>query len=271
MRTAIANDASPCVEVKQTGPVTVIVMKQPERLNALSPQLLIDLHQSLSMAAQDPHCRCLILTGSGRGFCAGADLSHFNGSDNQEQATDLAATLHETYHPIIRLMRGMEKPVITAVNGVAVGAGCSIALAGDIVLAGRSASFIQAFIKLGLIPDAGSTWFVPRAIGRARALQWMMSGEPLDAQTAEQWGLINAVHDDDQLMGAAMSLGCQMAAQATRALAGIKALIDHSSEQDLDEQLGSEARLQGMLGYGQDGREGISAFLHKRPAAFSGD
>ena len=132
MRTAIANDA--CVGVKQTGPVTVIVMKQPERLNALSPQLLIDLHQSLSMAAQDPHCRCLILTGSGREFCAGADLSHFNGSDNQEQATDLAATLHETYHPIIRLMRGMEKPVITAVNGVAASAGCSIALAGDIVL-----------------------------------------------------------------------------------------------------------------------------------------
>ncbi len=271
MLNPVERDGASLVQVKHTGPVTVVIMNQPERLNALSPTLLRHLRIALTAAAENAQCRCVVLTGNGRGFSAGADLSYFRASDDPDVATDLGATLHQTYHPIIRLLREMEKPVITAVNGVAAGAGCNIALAGDIVLAGRSASFIQAFIKLGLIPDAGGTWLVPRLIGRARALQWMMSGDALDPHTAEQWGLINGVYDDEQLMSEAMSLACRMAAQPTRALAGIKTLIDLSTEQDLEAQLGSEARQQSELGYGRDAREGIAAFLEKRPAVFAGE
>jgi len=252
--------------------VTVVLLDQPDRLNALSPLMLKEMRQAIGSVARDASCRALVLSGNGRGFCAGADLSHFKGADSAgDDATDLGTALHQSYHPIIRLLRGMQKPVIVAVNGVAAGAGCNLALAGDIILAARSATFIQAFIKLGLIPDAGGTWTVPRLIGRARALQWMMSGDALKAETALEWGLINAVHDNHQLIDKAMSLASEMAAQPTRALAGIKSLIDRSTEQDLEAQLHAEATLQSELGQGRDAQEGINAFLAKREPGFTGE
>ena len=165
----------------------------------------------------------------------------------------------------------MAKPVVAAVNGVAAGAGCNIALAADIVLAARSARFMQAFVRIGLVPDASGSWVVPRLIGRARAMQWMMSGEPLDAQTALDWGLIAELHDDEALPKQAAERARQLAAQPTQALAGIKRLLDASSGNDFEAQLALEARTQTEVGYSADTREGIQAFLEKRPAQFRGE
>ena len=258
------------VLVTTQGPVTKILLNRPDKLNALSQPLMRSLLQALQQADVDTDCRCVLLSGSGRGFSAGADLTGFGLQQNQQDGPDIGAALHSSYHPVIRLMRNMHKPVITAINGIAAGAGCNIGLAGDIVIASQTATFIQSFINIGLIPDAAGTWTIPRLIGRARALQWMMSGEPLKADTALNWGLISAVYADDDLMQQAETLAQRMAAQPTKALAAIKTLVDKSIDQDIEAQMHSEAVAQSQLGRSADCVEGITAFLERRTPAFGG-
>lgn len=250
--------------------VTRITLNRPDKLNALSFKLLKEMRTALEVAQDDPACRCVLITGAGRGFSSGADLGDTSMQPVAGGPIDFGAALETTYHPILRLMRNMPKPVISAVNGTAAGAGCNIALAADIVIAARSAKFIQAFIRIGLIPDAGGTWSIPRLIGRARAMRWMMSGESLDASTAENWGLISAVHEDAVFMAEAQALAERMAAQPTRALAGIKKLIDASMMGQMDQQLDLEAAMQTHVGNSKDTMEGIMAFMQKRPARFTG-
>lgn len=258
------------VLVTTQGPVTKILLNRPDKLNALSQTLMRSLLGALQQADNDPGCRCVLLSGSGRGFSAGADLTGFGVQNNPEEGPDIGAALHSSYHPVIRLMRSMNKPVITAINGIAAGAGCNIGLAGDIVVASQSATFIQSFINIGLIPDAAGTWTIPRLIGRARALQWMMSGEALSATTALSWGLISAVYPDDEMMAQAEALAQRMALQPTRALAAIKVLVDKSIDQNIEAQMHSEAVAQSQLGRSADCVEGITAFLERRTPAFSG-
>ncbi len=247
-----------------------IALNRPEKLNALSATLLGELREALQTAADDEKCRCVLLTGEGRGFSSGADLTDAAVNMRPGEPFDFGAALDHTYHPVVRLIRSMDKPVIAAVNGTAAGAGCNIALACDVVIAARSARFIQAFVRIGLVPDASGTWTIPRLIGRARALKWMMSGEAIDADTAERWGLISEVVDDEIFAQRSAELAATMAAQPTRALAAIKQLVDRSYDNDLEAQLALEAESQSRVGMSQDTMEGIMAFIQKRPARFQG-
>ncbi len=256
--------------VENTDAVCTITLNRPDSLNALSLELLRELREALASAGKDENCRCVVLTGAGRGFTSGADLKDSLGGLKPGQRPDLGEPLHTTYHPVLREIRHIQKPVIAAINGVAAGAGLNIALACDVVVAARSAKLIQAFVRIGLIPDAGGTWSVPRLIGRARATRWLMSGDALDAQTALDWGLITDVFDDDALLDRTHELARRMAAQPTRALAAIKQLMDSTLDLDLEGQIAREARLQTDIGYSDDALEGISAFLQKREARFKG-
>lgn len=247
-----------------------VVLNRPERLNALSDQLLRELHETLAAAADDDAVRCVLLTGQGRGFSAGADLRDAASAARPGEPIDFGARLEQTYHPVLRAIRGMPKPVVAAVNGVAAGAGCNIALACDVVVAARSARFIQAFVRIGLVPDAGGTWTIPRLIGRARAMRWMMTGDELDAETAERWGLVTEVFDDAELADRALALATRLAQGPTLALAAIKRLIDASGTADFESQIALEARTQTDVGRSTDTIEGISAFLEKRPPKFTG-
>ena len=255
---------------EQRDAVTAITLNRPDKLNALSFELLEELQQALRRAGEDEACRCVLLTGAGRGFSSGADLSDAARDLKPGERPDLGAPLEHRYHPVLRLIREMRKPVIAAINGTAAGAGLNIALACDWVLAARSAKLIQAFINIGLVPDAGGTWSIPRLIGRARAARWMMSGEALTAETAEQWGLIAECVADEQLAERAQALAQRMASQPTVALAEIKRLLDASLEHDMNEQLALEATTQTRVGYSDDAWEGILSFVQKRPAQFAG-
>ncbi len=256
--------------VTQNAAVTRISLNQPKKLNALSSRLLEETREALQQAAADPDCRCVILTGEGRGFSAGADLTDGSIKFTPGQPIDFAQSLESRYHPVVRLIREMPKPIIVAVNGIAAGAGCNIALAGDIVLAARSARFIQAFVRIGLVPDASGTWSIPRLIGRARALRWMMTGDDLDATTAADWGLISEVFDDEQLQAEADLLANRLAAGPTRAYGAIKQLVDASIDGELEPQLQREAAAQNEVGNSKDAMEGIMAFVQKRKANFTG-
>jgi 2-(1,2-epoxy-1,2-dihydrophenyl)acetyl-CoA isomerase len=229
------------------------------------------LHAALRTAIDevdaDPACRALLLTGAGRGFCAGADLAATVGPAFE---VDLGAVLEATFNPLIRRIRGLRMPVVCAVNGVAAGAGANLAYACDIVLAARSARFIQAFIKIGLVPDAGGTWLLPRLAGSARARGMAMLGEPVGAEQAEQWGLIWRALDDDALMGEAHRLAAHLAQQPTAALAMVKRVLDDSASLSLDQALDAERDAQRVAGHGADFAEGVRAFLEKRAAVFSG-
>jgi len=216
----------------------------------------------------DPAIRALLLTGAGRGFCAGQDLS--DRSFPTGEAPDLGATLERLYNPLVRRLRALPKPVVCAVNGVAAGAGANLALACDLVLAARSARFIQAFCRIGLIPDCGGTWLLPRLVGEARAKALALLGEPLSAEQAEAWGLIWQVCDDEALLPTAHALCARLASQPTRALGLIKQAIQAGATNDLDTQLDLERDLQRAAGQGDDYREGVAAFLAKRPPAFTG-
>ena len=250
--------------------VARITLNRPEKLNALSQQLLEELHAALKAAATDEGVRCVLLTGTGRGFSSGADLTDAMAQLKPGEKVDLGAALRQTYNPIVTLIREMEKPVVAALNGTAAGAGLNIALACDVVIAARSARLIQAFIKIGLVPDAGGTWFIPSLIGKARATHWMMSGEPLSAETAADWGLIAEVVDDEALPAAADALAAKMAAQPTLALAGIKRLVDAGDTGTLAGQLALEAEIQTTMGYSADAMEGIASFIQKREPKFRG-
>jgi 2-(1,2-epoxy-1,2-dihydrophenyl)acetyl-CoA isomerase len=242
-----------------------ITLNRPERLNALSVEMAAALSAALDEAEADGDCRALLLTGAGRGFCAGQDLTAIVDAT----PADLGHLL-DHYHPLILKLRALPMPVVCAVNGVAAGAGANLALACDIVLAARSASFVEAFARIGLIPDCGGTWFLPRLVGTARARALAMLAEPLPATTAAEWGLIWQVVDDDRLMPEAQALAARLATQATTALALTKRALDAAASNALDRQLDLERDLQAEAGATPDHREGVRAFLDKRPPVFTG-
>lgn len=239
-----------------------ITLNRPDRLNALTIEMGDALIAALAEAEADEGCRAVLLTGAGRGFCAGQDLAAVGDAP--------LGSLLEHYNPMIRKLRNLRMPVVCAVNGVAAGAGANLALACDVVLAAKSASFIQAFARIGLIPDCGGTWFLPRLVGAARARALAMLAEPLPAETAAEWGLIWQAVDDDRLIDAAQALTARLATQATQGLALIKRALDAAEANDLDRQLDVERDLQAAAGRTSDYAEGVRAFLEKRPAVFTG-
>ena len=248
--------------------VATITLNRPVRLNSFNEEMHQALQDALGKVPASG-ARALLLTGAGRGFCAGQDLSDRSTAPGAE-APDLGLSLERYYNPVIRALRGLELPVICAVNGVAAGAGANIALACDIVLAARSASFIQAFCKIGLVPDSGGSYFLPRLVGTARAMGLAMLGEKLSAEQAQSWGLIWRCVDDDALHSEATDLAQQLARQPTQGLALIKRAIYASGAHTLDQQLDLERDFQRLAGHTQDYREGVAAFMAKRKPNFQG-
>jgi|SRR5579872_6058596 len=242
-------------------------LNRPERLNALNTEMHGALMAALTEAEADPDCRAILLTGAGRGFCAGQDLGDVQVGDSG--VPDLKAVL-ERYNALIRKLRALEMPVVCAVNGVAAGAGANLALACDIVLAAKSANFIQAFSRIGLIPDCGGTWFLPRLVGAARARALAILAEPLPAERAAEWGLIWQAMDDDALMNEAHKLAARLAKQATIGIAFAKRAFDAAETNTLGQQLDLERDLQDELGHTPDYAEGVRAFVEKRAANFTG-
>jgi len=246
----------------------VVTLNRPDRLNSFSENMHLALMAALTAAEADTGCRALILTGAGRGFCAGQDLS--DGVYTPGETPDLSVTIARFYNPLVRKLRDLPMPVICAVNGVAAGAGANVAFACDIVLAGKSAKFIQSFAKIGLIPDSGGTWLLPRLAGRARARGLALLAEPISAGQAEAWGLIWRTLDDAELMDEAHRLAAHLATQPTSGLALIKRALDAAEINDLDRQLDLECAMQGEAGRMPDYMEGVTAFFEKRPAKFRG-
>ncbi|MGE0259906.1 MAG: enoyl-CoA hydratase-related protein [Alphaproteobacteria bacterium] len=242
-----------------------ITLNRPDRLNALLPEMADAIISALDEAQADESCRAVLLTGAGRGFCAGQDLTAIAAAD-----PDDIGDLLDSYHPAIEKIREMPLPVVAAVNGVAAGAGCNLALACDIVIAARSATFVQAFSRIGLVPDCGGTWFLPRLVGAARARALMMLAEPLTAAAAAEWGMIWRVVDDDRLMDEAHALATRLAAGPTVALGLIKQALDESGDNDLADQLDLERDLQVEAAETPDRAEGVRAFLEKRAPLFTG-
>jgi len=253
-----------------TAGVTMLTLNRPDRLNSLTEAMHAELRQALEQVRSERSTRALILTGAGRGFCAGQDLSDRKIAPG-DGPRDLGASLETNYNPLIRSLRALPIPVICAVNGVAAGAGASLALSCDVVVAARSASFIQAFCKLGLVPDAGGTYFLTRALGAPRALGLALLGDKLPAEQAEAWGLIWKCVDDAELMPTARELAERLASGPTQGFARIKQAIYTAEKQALDAQLDLERDLQRELGRTSDYREGVSAFMEKRAPAFRGE
>lgn len=247
--------------------VMTITMNRPEVLNALDGSLLDGLRAALAAAKRDDAVRAVVLTGAGRGFCAGADLA---ASAMRAADHDVSQSLREVYHPIVLAMRQCPKPIVGAVNGAAAGAGMSLALACDIVLAGESASFLQAFARIGLVPDCGSTWLLPRIVGDVRARALAMLAEKIPAREALQLGLVWKVHADAELAAEARQCAERLAQMPTRALAMIKQALGEAAGNGLADQLEVEARLQGQASRTEDFREGVAAFVAKRPPRFVG-
>lgn len=245
----------------------VLTLNRPDRLNSFNEAQHLALRAALEECAADTSCGAVLLTGAGRGFCAGQDLSDRDPTI-QGESPDLGMTLETYYNPLVRQLRAMEKPVVCAVNGVAAGAGANIAFACDIVLAAKSAKFIQAFSKIGLIPDAGGTWWLTRHLGEARAKALALTAAPLSAEDAAAWGLIWKAVDDEKLMEEAVALAEGFAAGPTRAYALTKQAIHAASANSLEEQLEVERGLQREAGWSDDYKEGVRAFLEKRPADF---
>jgi 2-(1,2-epoxy-1,2-dihydrophenyl)acetyl-CoA isomerase len=248
--------------IDHRGAWRVVTLNRPDRLNAFNDAMHRALATALDDAAEDTDCRAVLLTGAGRGFCAGQDLAAISG--------DLGTTLENFYNPLVRRISTMNKPVVCAVNGTAAGAGANIALACDIVLAARSAKFIQSFAKIGLVPDSGGTWLLPRLIGEARAKALAMLAEPIPAETAQSWGMIWRAVDDDKLKSEAEALAAHLASQPTQGLALIKQALAKSATNSLDAQLDLERDLQRLAGATPDYAEGVNAFIAKRPPTFSG-
>jgi 2-(1,2-epoxy-1,2-dihydrophenyl)acetyl-CoA isomerase len=246
----------------------VITLNRPQRLNAFTEAMHVALRDALAEAEDDGSCRALLLTGAGRGFCTGQDLNDRLAKPGETVV--LGGTLEAYYNPLIRKLRTLPFPVIAAVNGAAAGAGANIALACDIVLAARSATFIQSFARLGIIPDAGGTWFLPRLVGSARARALALLAEPLPAEKAEAWGLIWKALDDSALMAEAEKLCMHFAGAPTMGLALIKRALDESWGNDLDAQLDLEKEFQREASLTPDYAEGVRAFLEKRPPVFTG-
>jgi 2-(1,2-epoxy-1,2-dihydrophenyl)acetyl-CoA isomerase len=248
--------------------VATLTLNRPDRLNSFNTEMHDEVATALATVESDAGIRALLLTGAGRGFCAGQDLNLREAAAGGE--FDAGAAIDRYYNPLVRRLKALKKPVIAAVNGPAAGAGANLALACDIVVAARSASFLQAFCRIGLVPDTGGTWFLPRLAGSARAMGLMLLGEPLPAAQAAEWGLIWKVVDDDTLMAEARALAAKLAQGPTVGLGLIKEALNRSLESTLDAQLDAERDLQRVAARSADFREGVAAFLEKRPARFSG-
>ncbi len=262
-------DEEPTVLTRREGAVAVITLNRPDRLNSFTVEMHAALAAALADAAADPACRAIVLTGAGRAFSAGQDLSDravAPGSDRR----DLGESLELRYNPLVRRMRALAKPIVVAVNGVAAGAGANIALHGDIVIAARSARFIQSFAKIGLMPDSGGTWLLPQLLGEARAKALALLAEPLSAEQAAAWGMIWKAVDDDALMTEALAIASALAAAPPLALAEIKDAIHGAAAATLDAQLDRERDGQRRLGITDDYAEGVAAFAAKRAPTFRG-
>lgn len=246
-----------------------LVLNRPDKLNSFNTALHAALRAALDAAADDEGVRCVILTGAGRGFCAGQDLAD-RATAPGATPVDLSETIERTYNALVRRLRSMPVPVVAAVNGVAAGAGANIALACDIVIAARSASFVQAFCRIGLVPDSGGTWFLPRLVGTARAMGLALLGDKLTAEQAEEWGLIWRCVEDAELAPTVDALLAHFAQAPTRGLAATKRALRASTNATLAAQLALERDLQRELGYSDDYREGVAAFVGKRPPHFTG-
>jgi 2-(1,2-epoxy-1,2-dihydrophenyl)acetyl-CoA isomerase len=257
------------VNWEQDGGVGRVTLNRPDSLNAWTEDFGRELNQVISGDAADESVRAVLITGAGRGFSSGADLKAGFTPHPDDGLPDIRREL-ELYHPIIAGVRRLEKPVVAAVNGPAVGIGASLALACDLVLAAESAFFSLAFVNIGLMPDGGSTLFVPAAVGKARAFQMALLGERVPAEQALDWGLVNYVHPDDRLMDEANSLVSKMATGPTRSYAGSKQALNRMLYPDLEGQLELEAELQHALARTKDFMEGVSAFVEKREPAFEG-
>lgn len=247
-----------------------ITLNRPDVLNSFNSQMTRELRTALESARAENSVRAVLLTGAGRAFCAGQDLSEVPAS-TEGTAFDLGVAVQGTYNPLIRTMRKLELPIVCAVNGVAAGAGANVALACDIVLAAQNASFVQAFSKIGLIPDSGGTFFLPRLIGVARATALMMTAEKLSAERAYDMGMIYRVCPVDELQSSAMTLATELAAMPTRGLGLTKRALNSALGNDLDAQLDLEASLQAEAGHTRDFVEGVKAFLEKRKPEFTGE
>ena len=252
------------VETTREGAVLTITLNRPDVLNAFNAALHTGLAAALKEARR-PEVRAVVITGAGRGFCVGQDLTEF-----REASGDIGSRLRETYHPNVLALRALEKPVIAAVNGVAAGAGMSFACACDLRIAADSASFVPAFINIGLVPDSGGSYFVTRILGPARAFEWLTSGRKLTAAEAHAWGLVSEVVEGDGLAARAAELASFLAALPTRAVGMTKRLFDHADNATLEEQLELEAQLQAVATRTEDFKEGVAAFLEKRPPDFTG-
>ncbi len=259
----------PLILSDTTDAVCTITLNRPDVLNAFNLAMARELQGALDDAAGNPDVRAIVLTGAGRGFCAGQDLAAVDMSAGAPRV-DLTEFIREQYNPVITRLRTIEKPIIAAVNGVAAGAGANIALACDIVLAASSASFIQSFTKIGLVPDSGGTWTLPRLVGFARASALMLLADKVTATQAREWGMIWQVHEPAELADAVRKLAATLAAQPTRAFGLTKRLLNASFQNDLTAQLALEEELQGDAGKSADFREGVVAFLEKRAPVFTG-
>ena len=253
------------IVLEQSESIARITLNRPDRLNSFTRVMHGELQQALDEAAE---ARVVILTGAGRGFCAGQDLN--DRAVAPDEAVDLGETVDACWNPLIRRLATIPRPVIARVNGVAAGAGANIALACDIVVAAKSAKFIQSFSALGLIPDSGGSWHLPRLVGQARALGLALTGEPLPAEQAADWGLIWKAVDDEALDSEVDALAAKLAALPPLGLAAIKSIIRSTGERTLDQELDLQRDEMRRLGFTEDDREGVAAFLDKRPARFTG-
>lgn len=252
-----------------SGGVARLTLNRPDRLNSFTAEMHGEVADALAQVTADNGARTLVLTGAGRGFCAGQDLNDRAVAPG-DAPVDLGDSVERFYNPLIRRLATLDMPVICAVNGVAAGAGANIALACDIVIAARSAKFIESFAAIGLIPDSGGTWALPRLVGLPRALGMALTGEPITAERAEQWGLIWKCVDDDALDGEVQALAARFAAGPTLGLAATKHAIRESGLKTLDDELNNERDLMRRLGFSSDYREGVAAFLEKRKPVFTG-
>ena len=252
------------VLTSRDGAVLTITLNRPDVYNAFNRDLHAALHEALT-EAQDAAVRCVVVTGAGKGFCAGQDLKEF-----EEVSSSIRDALEQTYHPNVRLVRGLEKPVIAAVNGAAAGAGLSFACACDIRIASDAASFVPGFVGIGLVPDSGGTWFVHRLLGFARAFEWMCANTRLSAAEALEWGLVSEVVPAETFESRVAELAAEWASRPTLAVGRTKRLFEHAYAASLEEQLALEAELQEASIQTADFREGVGAFLEKRAPQFTG-